>query len=140
MVARMNEANILVSDLGARQRSLEEELARAVDERDSQRVATEQKAQEVEAQAAKLRQNTVVLEQKDKALEAKEAELQSGKVAVATLTKTLVQMDTVLAAQEVAVRDAEAALKEREASLSVLREQADAERVRLAQAQERIEG
>ena len=61
-------------------------------------------------------------------------------MAVTTLTENLVQKDTVLAAQEVAVRDAEAALKEREDSLSVLREQEDAERVQLAQAQERIEG
>jgi hypothetical protein len=44
MVTRMNEANILVSDLGARQCALEEELARAVDERASQRAAAEQKA------------------------------------------------------------------------------------------------
>ena len=41
MVARMNEANILVSDLGARQCALEEELTRAVNERDVQRAAAE---------------------------------------------------------------------------------------------------
>ena len=45
-------------------------------------------------------------------------------MAVTTLTENLVQKDTVLAAQEV----------------FVLREQEDAERVQLAQAQERIEG
>ena len=76
MVARMNEANILVSDLGARQHVLEEELIRAVDERDAQRAVAEQKPQEVEAQAAELRRNAVALERKDKVLEAKGAELQ----------------------------------------------------------------
>ena len=77
---------------------------------------------------------------KEAELQREEAELRGKAVAVATLTATLVQKDTILSAQEVAVRDVEAALKEREASLSVLREQADAERVQLAQAQERIEG
>ena len=48
----------------------EEELAQARRERDVQRAAAEHRAQEVEAQAAELRQNAAVLEQKDKALEA----------------------------------------------------------------------
>ena len=42
--------------------------------------------------------------------------------------------------QEVAVRDAEAAFREKEASMFVLQEQADAARAQLEKAQERIEG
>ena len=103
--------------------------------------------EEVEAQAAELRQNVAVPEQRDKALEAKEAELQckeaelQGKeVDVTSLTETLMQKDVVLAAQEVAIRDVEAALKEKEASLFVLQEQADAARAHLEKEQERTEG
>ncbi|XP_039827517.1 uncharacterized protein LOC120689276 [Panicum virgatum] len=129
MVTRMNEANILVSDLRERQHALEEELARDIDKRDAQRAVAEQKAQEVEAQAAEPRRNAVALVQKDRALEAKEAELQCKeaelqreKAAITTLIDTLVGKDVVLEAREVAVRDAETALKEREASLSVLQQ------------------
>ena len=43
-------------------------------------------------------------------------------MAVTTLTDTLVQKDVVLEAREVAIRDAEAALKEKEASLFALQE------------------
>lgn len=50
-----------MSYLGARDRA-REELARAINERDAQRVAVEQKALEVEAQAAELWQNAVALE------------------------------------------------------------------------------
>ena len=56
------------------------------------------------------------------------------------LTKTLVQKDIVLEAREVAVRDAEAALREKEASFFVLQEQADAARARLEKEQEHTEG
>ena len=140
MAARMNEANILVSDLGVRQHALEEELAQAIDGGDAQRAVAEQKAREVEVQAAELRRNAVALEQKDKALEAKETKLQREKAAITTLTDTLVGKDVVLEAREVAVRDAETALKEREASLSVLQQQADAARALLEQEKERTEG
>ena len=68
LIARLNEANTLVSDLGAWNRAREVELARAIDERDARRAAAEQKAQEVELQ-------TVALRQKDEALEARTAEL-----------------------------------------------------------------
>ena len=61
-------------------------------------------------------------------------------MAVTTLTKTLVQKDVILAAQEVAIRDIEAALKEKEASLFMLQEQADAARAHLEKEQERTEG
>ena len=44
----------MVTDLGARQRALEEELAYSANERDAQRAAAERKAQEVEAQAVEL--------------------------------------------------------------------------------------
>ena len=57
----MIEANTLVTDLGARQRALEEELVRAANERDAQRVAAERKAQEVEAQAAELQRKEAEL-------------------------------------------------------------------------------
>ena len=50
------------------------------------------------------------------------------------------QKDIVLEAREVAVRDAKAALKEKEALLSVLQEQVDAARARLAKEQECTEG
>jgi len=69
LVLQNIDANTKMTDLGARQRALEEELAQTAGERDVQRAAAEQKAQEAEAQAA-------TLQQKDAALEAKEAELQ----------------------------------------------------------------
>ena len=50
------------------------------------------------------------------------------------------QKDIVLGAREVAVRDAETALKEKEASLSTLQEQVDAARALLEKEQERTEG
>ena len=43
------DSNTKMTDLGARQQALEEELARTASERDVQRAATEQKAQEGEA-------------------------------------------------------------------------------------------
>ena len=57
----------MVSDLGAQDRERKEELAQAIKERDAQRAATEQKAQEVELLNAALRQ-------KDEALEARAAQ------------------------------------------------------------------
>jgi len=44
LIARLGEANTLVSNLGAQDRAREEELARAIEERDAQRAAVEQKA------------------------------------------------------------------------------------------------
>jgi hypothetical protein len=49
LVLRNIDANTKMTDLGARQRALEEELARTADERDIQRAMAEQKAQEAEA-------------------------------------------------------------------------------------------
>ena len=66
--AQLGEANTLVSDMGLRNHALELELARANGERDAQRAAAKQKAQEVESQAAVLQQNM-------EALEARAAEL-----------------------------------------------------------------
>ena len=63
----MDKANTLVSNLGAQDRERKEELARAIEERDAQRAAARQKAQEVELLNAALRQ-------KDKALEARAAQ------------------------------------------------------------------
>ena len=67
MIMRLGEANTLVSDLGAQDRARKEELARAIEERDAQRAAVEQKAQEVELL------NTV-LQKKGEALEARAAQ------------------------------------------------------------------
>ena len=44
LIARLGEANTLVSDLGAQDRAREEVLARAIDERNAQRAAVEQMA------------------------------------------------------------------------------------------------
>ena len=49
LVLQNIDANAKMTDLGARQRALEEELARTAGERDVQRAAVEQKAQEAEA-------------------------------------------------------------------------------------------
>ena len=54
LVLRNIDANTKMTDLGSCQRALEEELARTAGERDVQRYAAEQKAQEVEAQTAEL--------------------------------------------------------------------------------------
>ena len=113
LVLRTIDANTLVNDLGARQRALEEELARTIGERDVQRAAAEQKAQEAEAQTAELQRVRTALKQK-------EAELQREKATVATLTGTLEEKGRALEEKEVAVRNAEAALKEKEDSLSSL--------------------
>jgi len=92
----MIEANTLVTDLGARQRALEEELVRAANERDAQRVAAERKAQEVEAQAAEL-------QRKEAELQGKEAELRRKKATIAMLSTTLTERDAALAEQEAAL-------------------------------------
>ena len=49
LVLRNIDTNTKMTELGARQRALEEELARTAGERDAQRAAAEQKAQEAEA-------------------------------------------------------------------------------------------
>ena len=67
LIERLGEANTLVSDLGAQDRVRKEELAWAIEERDAQSAAAEQKAQEVELLNATLRQ-------KDEALEARAAQ------------------------------------------------------------------
>jgi len=98
LVVRTNEANTLVTDMGERQRTLEEELAQAANERDAQRAVAERKAE----------------------LQGKEAELQHEKATIATLSATLTERDAALAKQEAAARSAEAALKQKEDSLSTL--------------------
>ena len=54
LVLRTIDANTMVTNLGACQRALEEELAQTASEHDAQRAAAEQRAQEVEAQTAEL--------------------------------------------------------------------------------------
>ena len=119
LLVQLGKADTLMSDLGLRDRVWEVELARAIDMRDAQRAAAEQKAREIELQVA-------ALQQKDVVLEAKEAELQHEMAAITTLTDTLVQKDVVLETREVAICDAETTLKEGEASLSALQQQVDA--------------
>ena len=51
LVLRSVDANTKMTNLEARRQALEEELARTTGERDVQRAAVEQKAQETEAQA-----------------------------------------------------------------------------------------
>ena len=80
LLAQISEVNAQVSDLAERDHVREDELVQAHRERDVQRAAAEQKAQEVEAQVTELRRNALALEQRDKALEAKEAELQRKKL------------------------------------------------------------
>ena len=54
LVLRNIDANTQMTDLGARQRVLEEELAQTAGECDAQRAAAEQRAQEAEARTAEL--------------------------------------------------------------------------------------
>jgi len=74
------DANTKMTDLGARQQALEEELARTAGERDVQKAAAEQKAQEAEARTAELQRVRAALEQKEVELQHKEAELQGKEV------------------------------------------------------------
>jgi len=75
LVLRSVDANTRVSDLEACQQALEEELAWTAGERDVQRAAAEQKAQEAEAQTAKLQRTRMAFELKEAELQCKEAEL-----------------------------------------------------------------
>ena len=75
LVLQNIDANTKMTDLGARQRGLEEELARTAGECDVQRAVAEQKAQEAEAQTAELQHIRTALEQKEAELQRKEAEL-----------------------------------------------------------------
>ena len=77
MVLQNIDANTKMTDLGARQRALEEELARTAGERDVQKATAEQKAQEDETQTAELQRVRAALEQKEVELQHKEAELHS---------------------------------------------------------------
>jgi hypothetical protein len=75
LVLKNIDANTKMTDLGARQRVLEEELAWTAGERDARRAAAEQKAQEAEAQTAELHRVRTALEQKEAELQGKEVEL-----------------------------------------------------------------
>jgi hypothetical protein len=65
LVLRNIDTNTKMTDLGSRQRALQEELARTASERDVQRAAAEQKAQEAEAQTTELQRVRTALEQKE---------------------------------------------------------------------------
>ena len=70
LVLKNIEGNTKMADLGARQQTLEEDLARVTGERDVQRAAAEQKAREAEAQIVELQRLRTALEEK-----AREAEV-----------------------------------------------------------------
>jgi len=116
LVLKNIEANTRMTDLGARQRALEEELARVTGERDVQSVAAEQKAREVEEQTAELQYLRTALEQKETKLLQKE-------MTIVTLSGTLQEKGKALE-EEVAIQNVEAALREKENSLSSLEEAA----------------
>jgi len=130
LVLKNIDANTKMTDLGARQQALEEKLAWAAGERDVQRVAVEQKAQEAKAQAAELQHLRTALEQK-------EAELLQKEVTVVMLTGTLREMGKALEEKEATIRSTEATLQEKENSLSSLEETA---RVQWEGAQKSIVG
>ena len=75
LVLRTIDANTLVTNMGARQLALEEELAKTASERDAQGGTAEQKAQEAEAPAVELQRARTALEQKEAELQRKEVEL-----------------------------------------------------------------
>ena len=87
------EANTKMTDLGARQLALEEELARFTGERDVQRAAAEQKAREAKAQTAEQQRLRT-------ALERKETELLQKEVTIVTLTGTLLEKGKALEEKE----------------------------------------
>jgi len=128
LVLKNIEANTRITDLGARQRALEE-LARVTGERDVQRVAAEQNAQEVEEQIVELQRLRTALEQK-------ETEILQKVVTVVTLSGTLQEKGKALE-EEVVIQNVEAALREKENSLSSLEEAA---RIQREEAQKSIVG
>ena len=137
LVLKNIDANTKMTDLGVRQQALEEDLARTTGERNVQRAAAEQKAQEGEARTAELKCVRTSLEQKEAELRHKEAELRREKATVATLSGTLEEKGKALEEKEVAIRNVEAALKQKEDSLSSLEE---ATRVQQAEAQKNVAG
>ena len=103
MVLRTIDANTLVTNLGARQRALEEELVQTVGERDAQRAAAEPKAQEVELLNATLRQ-------KDEALEARAAQCARLEEARDAQAVSLTEKEALIERQENAILTAEITL------------------------------
>ena len=125
LVHQNDDANMKMTDLEARRQALEEELARTAGERDVQRAAAEQKAQETEAQTTELQLTRMALEQreaelqrKETKLQGKEAELQREKATVATLTGTLEEKGKALEEREEALWNTEAALKEAQKNIA----------------------
>ena len=96
LVLQNIDANTKMTDLGARQQALEEELARTAGERDVQRAAAEQKAREAEEQTAELQRLRTALEQK-------ETELFQKEVTVVTLSGTLQEKGKALEEKVVAI-------------------------------------
>jgi len=103
LIERLGEANTLVSDLGAQDRVRKEELARAIEERDAQRAAAEQKAQEVELLNA-------TLQQKDEALEARAAQCARLEEARDAQAVSLTEKEALIERQESAILTAEITL------------------------------
>jgi hypothetical protein len=96
LIERLGEANTLVSDLGAQDHARKEELARATEERDAQRAAAGQKAQEVKLLNATLRQ-------KDEALEARVAQCARLEEALDAQAVSLTEKEALIERQESAI-------------------------------------
>ena len=86
----------MVSDLGAQDRARKEELAQAIEERDAQRAAAGQKAQEVELLNAALRQ-------KDEALKARTAQCARLEEARDAQAISLTEKEALIERQECAI-------------------------------------
>ena len=89
LVLKNIEANTRMTNLGARQQALEEELAWVTGECDVQRAAAEKKAREAEEQTAELQRLRTALEQK-------ETELLQKEVTIVTLSGTLQEKEVAI--------------------------------------------
>ena len=108
-----------MSDLGAQDRAWQDELARAIEERDAQRVAMEQKTQEVELLNA-------VLRQKDEALEARAAQCE--------------QLEKTLEAQAVSLTEKVALTEGQGEAILRVETALQAARAEIDQGRKRVEG
>ena len=101
----------MVSDLGAQDCARQVELARAIKERNAQRAAAEQKAQEVELLNATLRQ-------KDEALEARAAQCAQLEEARDAQAISLTEKEALIERQESAILTAEITLTAAKAEIA----------------------
>ena len=101
LVARLDEANTLVSDLGAQDHAREEQLAQAIEECDAQRSAAEQKAQEVKLHRATAKQRAQEAQQQIAALRGN----------VEDLTARVAQLEVTRQAQTTSLTEKEALIE-----------------------------